>query len=1034
MRVRKRAFGCRLAGHIAPCWTVLCTLLLLLGSFSFAGGPLRIFRPGEFMRWDTSQPIKIKIDQGPVKEIPNVRVIYDNATGVQIVQDMLQIWADVSTATVTFEDQEPLPADVDASNWGEFNQTLEQSHPDAISVVFDADGSIHQLIYGPSTTVLGFAIAGIEDRSDSFYDYGRLVLNGRSVDLSQGSKEFHWTTLHELGHTLGLDHSQTSTQDRPVMYPTSEGPTPNDPVLHLDDKVWFSYLHPTSDFATDYGTIRGKVTRRTTQPFQGANVVAAPATTISSGLILERGAGHISAVSDFLKEGNGNFELPGLPPGNYLVFIEPLDSAFTEGNGVGPFDSRFSDFSKDYYNGENESGDPDLDDVDDKVVIEVVAGGTVNSIDLVANETANQLETLTDDDAELFILPDGFSFPFFGKVYDSIAVNSDGNLTLTIGDSSSGPRDEGRFLHGPPRIAPLFTDLDPSATTNNVSFETKDGNLTFLWDNIPEFGEDSNLNTFSVTLFPNGDIRFHYDEIAITPANEEDDLIAIVGITPGWDAFGTPVDFSEQTQPLAIDAHPIYEVINGSFDLTGMEILFQAATNQVFVYFPAYRGGEGTFTGFAVTNYAAGPASLNFEALAASGDFQTYPDNPHGEILKSGYQLARLGSELFGLGFSTDQDGWVRLRSNTLDLAAFFLIGNGIDQLDGSVAFTQPSNRLYFTRLWDGVGSFPSLSGPLDAETFLGLANPNDETISLSLKLYAPDGTERGSAVSRQLPPLGYLWESLSSLFDAGVVADGYVAIDAADLGAIGFGLIEAGETLLGFNAASSNSDRALYSAQLAHGGASGFSFFTSIKLVNTDVSARSVRLTASDQEGLQIGQTTVRLDSGHSFQRSAGEMFSLGSADQEPVVVGSVQVEADGPGVVGDVVFGDPTAMRYAAALPLQSRLLTRAIFSHVANARGATPADNLFTGLAFYNPGQSEVEITIKVFSPDFVLTGDTKLTLGPNERVSEILHAMIPASLGQNGGYIEVTSTAPVVAQQLFGNEALDYLSAVPPNIIQ
>ena len=1033
MRVQKRAFRCRLVGHLSlNIWVVLSAFLLLLESFSFAGGPSRVFRPGEFMRWDTSQPIKIKIDQGPVKEIPNVRVIYDNATGVQIVTDMVQLWEDVSTATVTFADHEQLPTNVDASNWEEFNQTLTQSHSDAISIVFDADGGIHQLIYGPSSTVLGFATAWITDRSDSFYDYGRLVLNGRSVDLSQGSKEFHWTTLHELGHTLGLDHSQTSTQDRPVMYPTSEGPTPNDPVLHIDDKVWFSYMHPTSDFATNTGTIRGRVTRRTTSPLPGANVVAAPATVISTGQIFERGSGHISVVSDFLIEGNGNFVLPGLPPGKYVVFIEPIDPDFTRGSGVGPFDFRFGSFPRDYYNGDRESGDPDLDDPDEKMVIEVAAGQTVDSIHLVSNETANQLDTLMDDDEELFIFPDGFSFPFFGKVYNFITVNSDGNLTLGSGDSSSLPRDQDRFLSGPPRIAPLFTDLDPSATTNNVSFEMKDGNLTFLWDNIPEFGEDSNLNTFSVTLFPNGDIQFHYDQVTIAP--DDEDLIAVVGVTPGSGAVETEVDFSEQTQPLEMDAGPIYEVFNGSFDLTGMDILFQAATNQFFIYFPAYRGGSGTFTGFAVTNYSSSQARLNFEALAGSGDLQTYQDNPHGEVLESGRQLARLGSELFGLGFSAAQDGWVQLKSNTPDLASFFLIGNGINRLDGSVAFKEKSNLLYFTRLWDGLGSFPALDGPVDSETFLGLANPNPEAITLSIKLFAPDGAQLSSTVTRDLAALGSLWESLSSLFNAGVVADGYVTVEATGSGAIGFGLIDMGGTLLGFNASSAGSETRLYSAQLANGGPSGFSFFTSVKLVNTSTSARAVTLTASDEEGQQIGISNPTLDPRSSFQSSVEEIFSLGPANDGPLVVGSLKVEADGPGVVGDVVFGDPTVMRYAAALPLQSRLLTRAIFSHVANGRGATPADNLFTGLAFYNPGQSEVEITIKVFSPDFVLTGDTKLTLGPNERVSEILHAMIPASLGQNGGYIEVTSTAPVVAQQLFGNEALDYLSAVPPNIIQ
>ena len=42
-------------------------------------------------------------------------------------------------------------------------------------------------------------------------------------------------------------------------------------------------------------------------------------------------------------------------------------------------------------------------------------------------------------------------------------MNSDGNLTFTAADNASTDRSLGRMTAGPPRISPLFDDLDPAA-------------------------------------------------------------------------------------------------------------------------------------------------------------------------------------------------------------------------------------------------------------------------------------------------------------------------------------------------------------------------------------------------------------------------------------------------------------------------------------------------------------------------------------------------------------------------------------------
>ena len=101
----------------------------------------------------------------------------------------------------------------------------------------------------------------------------------------------------------------------------------------------------------------------------------------------------------------------------------------------------------------------------------------------------------------------------------------------------------------------------------------------------------------------------------------------------------------------------------------------------------------------------------------------------------------------------------------------------------------------------------------------------------------------------------------------------------------------------------------------------------------------------------------------------AAGDMIGVGGY----IDPGITRVEADGPGIIGDVTFGDPTTFQYAASLPMQTLTFTKAIFSQVANALG------YFTGLALYNPGTSAASVglgntfTALVLSPRWQQAAD-------------------------------------------------------------
>ena len=150
------------------------------------------------------------------------------------------------------------------------------------------------------------------------------------------------------------------------------------------------------------------------------------------------------------------------------------------------------------------------------------SGGSYSVADASAG---TPLANLDDDDTRKIILP--FAFPFYGTTYTEAWVNSDGNITFGTGDTDTSARSVGRFTSGPPRIGPLFEDLDPSQQLAAVTVLSESGRVVISWVGVPEYTDFGTgaRQTFQVRLFPGGRVEFAW--LIAGTAN------AVTGITPG---------------------------------------------------------------------------------------------------------------------------------------------------------------------------------------------------------------------------------------------------------------------------------------------------------------------------------------------------------------------------------------------------------------------------------------------------------------------------------------------------------------------
>jgi hypothetical protein len=166
----------------------------------------------------------------------------------------------------------------------------------------------------------------------------------------------------------------------------------------------------------------------------------------------------------------------------------------------------------------------------------VGAGNSSGRYSLYINKYRGAPIAIGDDDTVPVALARPFTFQ--GQAHDSVFVNSNGSLSFGAGDRgliASVPN----FLAGPPRISPLWTDLDPTGSLGNpglvlVDAAARPAKVHFV--SVSQFFS-SNPNYFTAELGDTGRIELDWGPTARGGA--------LVGVTEGRGAANPgPTDLS----------------------------------------------------------------------------------------------------------------------------------------------------------------------------------------------------------------------------------------------------------------------------------------------------------------------------------------------------------------------------------------------------------------------------------------------------------------------------------------------------------
>lgn len=316
---------------------IRCTgRLLIIGILTFTGGRPQVACGGGPYFVAARAPVLLPKKPGGIGYSIHIRNLGEPEVNLYAdrVNKAFLTWGSVPTTALRFFQERPqlYAAPLSLKDYG----LIERGTPKVGNVVFvDPDASLIAELMGEAnrTKVLGWGIPVVDAKE--------IV---RFIAVINTCKEVlpavqHSCLLHEVGHAIGLDHSQITaafspgngrdSDFTPVMYPLSR--LPGDPQLDRlrpDDQAWVSHLYPSAAYPKEYGQLKGEIVANKDGNrilVRGANIVAVRKNDPTI---------RVSCVSDYLNKGDGSFELP-LKAGSYTVYVEPIQDRFFGSSRVG---------------------------------------------------------------------------------------------------------------------------------------------------------------------------------------------------------------------------------------------------------------------------------------------------------------------------------------------------------------------------------------------------------------------------------------------------------------------------------------------------------------------------------------------------------------------------------------------------------------------------------------------------------------------------------------------------------------------------
>ncbi len=483
-------------------------------------------------------------------------------------------------------------------------------------------------------------------------------------------------------------------------------------------------------------------------------------------------------------------------------------------------------------------------------------------------------------------------------------------------------------------------------------------------------------------------------------APDQNDFSLTAG-SPAVDASGPDAQIS------LLDASSHERVIDGNGDgqaRADLGALEHVSKTWLPLILPILSTRPDEFVGLALVNSSSQTAHVELRAFDTGG-------HAVGGLcekdIKPGTQISLLLTEAFG----PLQPGWVEITADKPDLLGFSILGNGaLTQMDGAQLSRAAASRLLF----------PEIRAEGSGETSMFVVNPNPEPVTVLLKWVRPAGTSAKEFVT---PARGSLTYAFTQLF--GTSEGGYVEIEARDQksgeakAVFAMELFTNGKSLAGLLGLDMDwAADTLFGAQLA----SSPAVETILNVVNAGSSVVDLTLQAFDEAGSLVKSASAPgLAPGAQFRKTAKEIFGF-TKD----MVGWVRISTAKPALVGCLTFSD-TAGSFMASLPLQSEGAREFVLGHVAQTA------DVFTGVTVLNASSIPAQVSLEVFDRDGVSQGISLFELRSQEKRARLLPEYLPGFGQHDSGFVRVRSNLPIFGFELFGQQQLKFMSAVPQQVV-